>query len=417
MIQGIEQMLNRPVTDDWLFSAEMMSNPYPFYHRLRETAPIYWSERWQVWVLTRYADVSRAMRDERLSYHEKMNSFFDQLPAASQYDLEILNQHISSWLGHQDPPDHTRMRALVSKAFAPKLIHTMREQIEQTAADLLAEITPTQPFDLIHQFALPLPARTIAGILGVPPEDYPQFKTWTDRLVAFLGTARPVAEALNDARENLLALRDYVRQALAEHRRKPAHDLLSALIEAEEEGGKLTEDEMIGVCSGLFIAGQETTTNLIGNGVLALLNHRSQWEYLRQNPAAIPRAIEELLRYDSPVQRSWGIATTNFDFGGRQISTGQIVLKMLGAANRDPAQFAEPDTLDLIRQENRHLAFGYGIHFCVGAQLARLEGQIAFEALLKHFPALRLADSEPPEWHPNIAFRGLKALPVVQHHD
>jgi cytochrome P450 len=404
------------VTDDWLFGAEMLADPYPFYQRLRETAPVYWSERWQVWVLTRYTDVIHAMRDERLSYHEKMNSFFDQLPPSSQHDLELLNQHISSWLGHQDPPDHTRMRALIGKAFAPRLIHTMRERIERTANDLLADITPTQPFDLMQAFAIPLPAITIAGILGVPPQDYSRFKAWTDRLVAFLGSARPVTEALDETRENLLALRDYVRAALVEHRRHPANDLLSALIDAEEAGGKLTEDEIIGVCSGLFIAGQETTANLIGNGVFALLRQRQQWNYLLENPAALPTAVEELLRYDSPVQRSWGIATTDFDFGAHRIRAGQIVLKMLGAANRDPAQFAEPDSLNLLRQENRHLAFGYGIHFCLGAQLARLEGQIAFEALLRRFPNLRLADAEPPEWHPNMAFRGLKALPVVQEH-
>jgi cytochrome P450 len=406
--------LSLSTIDDWLFSPAMLANPYPFYRRLRETAPIYWSEKWQVWVLTRYADVAPAMRDERLSYHEKMNSFFSQLPDSSQHDLDMLNQHISGWLGHHDPPDHTRMRALISKAFAPRLIHAMRDRIEQTASELLAALESKECFDLIREFALPLPAITIAGILGVPPEDYPRFKGWTDRLVAFLGTARPVTEALDDARANLLALRDYVQEALAERRRQPANDLLSALIEAEEAGGKLTNDEIIGVCSGLFIAGQETTTNLIGTGVLALLNHGQQWEYLQANPAVLPTAVEELLRYDSPVQRSWGIATEDFYIGHHRIRTGQIVLKMLGAANRDPAQFADPDRLDLQRQENRHLAFGYGIHFCLGAQLARLEGQIAFAALLQQCPRLRLANDAPPEWYPNMAFRGLKALPVVK---
>src|SRR5687768_5385099 len=161
--------------DDWLFSPAMLADPYPFYRHLREAAPIYWSEKWQVWVLTRYADVAQAMRDERLSYHEKMNSFFNQLPASSQRDIDMLNQHISSWLGHHDPPDHTRMRALISKAFAPRLIHTMRGRTEQTASDLLAGIPSSESFDLIRDFALPLPAITIAGILGVPAEDYPRF--------------------------------------------------------------------------------------------------------------------------------------------------------------------------------------------------------------------------------------------------
>jgi hypothetical protein len=296
---------------------------------------------------------------------------------------------------------------LISKAFAPKLIPPMRERIERTANGLLEPINMAQCFDLMQEFAIPLPSITIAGILGVPPEDYSRFKAWTDRLVAFLGTARPILAALDDARENLLALRDYVRQSLKEHRRHPANDLLSALIDAEEAGGKLTEDEIIGVCSGLFIAGQETTTNLIGNGMLALLNHREQWEYLQTNPASVPTAVEELLRYDSPVQRSWGIARTDFDFGDHRIHQGQMVLKMLGAGNHDPAQFSEPDSLNV-------QAFGYGMHFCLGAQLARLEGQIAFETLLKRCPNLRLADDQPPDWHPNMAFRGLKALPVVQ---
>jgi cytochrome P450 len=227
-----------------------------------------------------------------------------------------------------------------------------------------------------------------------------------------MGSARAKPDATARAVDAVNGLSNYVRGIIADHRQNPRDNLISGLINAHEKDSKLTEEEIVGVCSGLFIAGHETTTNLLGNGMLALLRNRDQLVLLRKNSTLIATAVEELLRYDSPVQRSWGVAIADMEIGGKVIQKGELVLKMLGAANRDAQQFPNPDKLDITRKENRHLGFGYGIHFCLGAPLARIEGQIAINTLLRRLPALELA-TQTVEWHPNIAFRGLKSLPVV----
>lgn len=397
---------------DTLFSPEMVADPYPFYHYLQQEDPIHWNEHWQTWVLTRYEDVVPAMQDRRISYHEKMKPFLSGLPAHVTQEIDAVERHVSSWLGHADPPDHTRLRALINKAFVPRLIENMRPRIEAQVDRLIDAVEARGGMDLIADFAYPLPASIIAEMLGVPADDHHRFKRWTDDLVAFMGTARAQPETTARAADAVRGLSNYVRGIIVDHRANPRDDLISGLINAHEQANRLTEDEIVGVCSGLFIAGHETTTNLIGNGMLALLRNRDQIERLRQNPDLIVTAVEELLRYDSPVQRSWGVAVADIDMGGKRIQPGELVLKMLGAANRDARQFPEPDRLDITRKENRHLGFGYGFHFCLGAPLARVEGQIAINALLRRLPLLDLA-SPSVEWHPNIAFRGLKSLPVV----
>jgi cytochrome P450 len=266
--------------------------------------------------------------------------------------------------------------------------------------------------DLIHDFAYPLPAITIAEMLGVPPEARDQFKGWADDVVAFLGTGGAQLDILERGQQSVLALTEWLRNLIAQHRRQPKADLLSLLISAEEQGDVLSEMELVGICISLLTAGHETTTNLIGNGLLALLQHPAQQQQLQENPDLIVAATEELLRYNSPVQRNWRVIKENIELGGQQMSRGQLVFAMLGAANRDPAQFPDPDRLDFDRRENRHVAFGYGIHFCVGAPLARLEGQIAINTILHRLPGLRLVN-ERPVWLENMAFRGLKSLPVV----
>ncbi|MBC7810249.1 MAG: cytochrome P450 [Burkholderiales bacterium] len=392
----------------------MIADPYPYYHALQRDDPVHWNERLQIWVLTRYAEVAPAMRDERISYHEKMKPFLSKLPEALRLDLDEFERHVSTWLGHTDPPHHTRLRGLIHRAFVPRLMERMRLHIQTRVEGLInaVEAEGRGEMDVIWDFAYPLPASVIAEMLGVPAEDHQLFKHWTDDIVAFMGTARAQPDDAQRALNGVRGLSEYVRGVIAEHRQHPRETLISGLMSTDENGGQLSEDEIVGVCSGLFIAGHETTTNLIGNGMLALLRNRDQLEKLRDNPILIGGAVEELLRYDSPVQRSWGVALDDMEIGGKRIRAGELVLKMLGAANRDPEQFPDPDTLDIERGDNRHIAFGYGFHFCLGAPLARIEGQIAINTLLRRLPNIRLAAPDV-EWHPNIAFRGLKSLPVT----
>jgi cytochrome P450 len=289
----------------------------------------------------------------------------------------------------------------------------MRPRVQQVVDDLLDAVCGDGRMDAIADFAYPLPAIVIAETLGVPPADRDQFKRSADAIVSFLGSGRAVAEHARHAQRSYLALAENLLQPLIEERRRaPRADLISALIAAEGGGDGLSAEELTAMCVSFLTAGHETTTNLIGNGLLALLRHPAELRRLRDDPGLISTAVEELLRYDSPVQRQWRLASEELEIRGQPIAAGELVIQMLGAANRDPAQFPEPDRLDLGRQENRHVAFGNGVHFCLGAPLARVEGQVAFATLLRRLPDLALAHEEL-EWHPNMAFRGLKALPVV----
>ena len=402
-----------PAIDDLLHASGFFTNPYPVYHQIRSEDPVYWSETWNCWILTRYADVVAVLRDPRcFSSAGRITLFLNQLPEEARATLRPLDEHFSVQMVFQDPPDHTRLRGLVNKAFTSRVVEAIRPQIQTTVDVLLDAVQPSRQMDLIHDFAYPLPAITIAEMLGVPPEARDQFKQWADDVVAFLGTGRAKLDVLDLGQRSVLALTDWLRELIAQRRYSPKADLLNLLIATEEQGDGLGEAELIGICISLLTAGHETTTNLIGNGLLALLQHPAQRQQLQHNPDLIVTAVEELLRYDSPVQRNWRVVKEELQLGGKQISRGQLVFAMLGAANRDPAQFPDPDRLDFHRRDNRHVAFGYGIHFCVGAPLARLEGQIAINTILRRLPGLRLAN-EAPVWLENMAFRGLKSLPVV----
>jgi hypothetical protein len=266
--------------------------------------------------------------------------------------------------------------------------------------------------DIIRDFAYPLPIIVISELLGIPAEDRVQFKQWSDDFIGFVAAGRPTSERAQQAEQSLLAMAAYFREIAAERRRRPQNDLISGLIAAEEHGQRLSEGELLAMCNSLLAGGHETTTNLFGNGLLALLRHPDQLRELRQTPALTTGAVEELLRYDSPVQRLERFATQDFELGGHRIQAGQRLWPMLGAANRDPAQFPQPDRLDIRRQPNPHLTFAHGIHFCVGAPLARLEGQIGFATLLRRFQRLELGDGAL-HWRAILAHRGLESLPVA----
>jgi cytochrome P450 len=382
-----------------------VADPYPTYRRLRAEDPVHHSPL-GFWVLTRYDDVIAALRDPRLAKEAiaawVAARFGAPMPALG---LSMLDR---------DPPDHTRLRGLVSKAFTPRVVEGLRPHIQQIVDGLLDRAEDAGALDLIEGFAYPLPVIVICEMLGVPVADHERFKGWSLDIArgldsALLPTDSDVPRRSMAART---ALADYFRELIARRRAAPRADLLSGLIAAEEAGDKLSENELLATCILLLIAGHETTVNLIGNGTLALLRHPDQLRLLRENPGLIGSAIEELLRFDGPVQRTARIPSEDVLIAGHTIARGEMVMPFIGAADRDPAQFPDPDRLDITRTDNRHIAFGWGIHFCLGAPLARIEGQIAIGTLVRRLPKLALA-TEAPEFRQSLTLRGLASLPVT----
>jgi pimeloyl-[acyl-carrier protein] synthase len=385
---------------------EFIADPYPTYHRLRAEDPVHLSPR-GFWVLTRYEDVVLALRDPRLA-KEAILAF-----VAARYGVDVPPGVGLSMLD-RDPPDHTRLRGLVSKAFTPRVVEGLRPHIQEIVDRLLDDVVGAGSMDLIEEFAYPLPVIVICEMLGVPVEDRERFKNWSDDIARGLDAVMlpPGSEVSRRSTASRHALGQYFRELIAKRRASPRGDVLSALIAAEEAGDKLSEDELLSTCVLLLIAGHETTVNLIGNGTLALLRHPGELRRLRENPGLIGGAVEELLRYDGPVQRTARMPSSDITIGGRTIAKGEMVMTFIGAADRDPAQFPDPDRLDITRTDNRHIAFGWGIHFCLGAPLARVEGQIAINTLVQRLPKLALA-TERPEHRESLTLRGLKSLPVT----
>jgi cytochrome P450 len=384
---------------------EFVVDPYPTYHRLRAEDPVHHSPL-GFWVLTRYADVIAMLRDPRL-IKEPIAAF-----VAARFGMAVPPGLGLSMLD-RDPPDHTRLRGLVSKAFTPKALESLRPHIQGIVDGLLAKVEGRGEMDLIEEFAYPLPVRVICEMLGVPVADHERFKQWGLDIARGLDAIMlpPDSEVAQRSMAGRRALAAYFRELIAERRAAPREDMLSALIAAEEAGDKLNEDELMATCLLLLVAGHETTVNLIGNGSLALLRHPAELRKLRDNPGLITSAVEELLRFDGPVQRTARIPSEDITIGDHTIPKGEMVMPFLGAADRDPAQFPDPDCLDITRGDNRHIAFGMGIHFCLGAPLARMEGQIAINTMLQRLPKLALA-IDKPEYRQSLTLRGLQALPV-----
>jgi pimeloyl-[acyl-carrier protein] synthase len=383
---------------------EFIEDPYPTYHLLRSEEPVHHNPL-GFWVLTRYDDVVAALRDPRL-VKEPIAAFVAARTGAPAPagGLSMLDR---------DPPDHTRLRGLVNKAFTPRVVEKLRPDIQDIVDSLLAKVQDTHSMDLMEEFAFPIPVIVICQMLGVPVEDRERFKKWGLDIARGLDSIMlpPDSDVVRRSTQARQELAEYFRQLIAQRRRSPREDLLSGLIAAEEAGDKLSETELLATCVLLLVAGHETTVNLIGNGTLALLRHPEQLRRLREEPGLIGSAIEELLRYDGPVQRTARIPSEDITIAGSTIPKCDMVLPFIGAADRDPAQFPDPDRLDLGRTDNRHIAFGWGIHFCIGAPLARVEGQIAISSLVRKLPKLALA-TEKPEHRLSLTLRGLKTLPV-----
>lgn len=401
--------MSEPVTEI-LFNPllpEFHADPYPFYRTLREKEPVHQTPM-GFWVLTRYDDCVAVLRDQRFGREE-----FQQM-LSSVYGDDSEKPALPRSMLFRDPPDHTRLRALVSKAFTPRMIETMRDHIQEIVDRLLDRVQDAGRMDVMEDLAYPLPVTVICEMLGVPLDDHASIRAWSADIARSLDAiGLPSDQAIVErGRVSRRALADYFRRLVPERRARPQQDLLSGLIAAEEQGDKLSSDEVIAMCLLLFIAGHETTVNLIGNGTLALLRHPDQLRRLQREPGLIANGVEELLRYDSPVQRTARITNTDAEVAGQPMPRGTMVITALGAANRDPAQFADPDVLDVGRKDPRHISFGFGIHFCLGAPLARVEGQVALGTLLRRLPRLQLAEATP-EWRESSVLRGLKRLNVT----
>ncbi len=378
-----------------------VADPYPFYDRLRAAAPVYRDEQSGAWVVTGYADVAAMLRDTR---------FVAQKPMFNEPELERLQQISERWMVLLDPPAHTRLRRLVNVAFTPRIVGNLGPHIEQLVSQMLERVYPDGSMELIEDLAFPLPVTVIAHMLGVPADRHADFKRWSEAL-AILSEPPGVAdfEALVETNEAMVEFTDYFRELVNDKCHAPGEDLLSAMISAEEQGERLSLDDLIANAVLLLFAGHETTVNLIANGVYCLLRHPEQLALLRQNPGGIKGAVEEFLRFESPIQTTSREVADDLTWGGQTMRQGDIVLLVLGAANRDPQQFIDPDRFDITRADNRHLAFGAGVHFCVGAPLSRLEAQMAIPALLRRMPQLRLAEG-PLEWRPLESWRGFTKL-------
>jgi cytochrome P450 len=390
---------------------EFRENPYALYAQMRGEDPVYRSSQ-GLWYLTRYVDVEAALHDLRLSNDQDRLSYALAGRKGSLERLSRLGQRLGRTMINTDPPDHTRLRKLTNKAFTARRVQDLRPRIQAIVSELLdAAIAAGPTMDLIAALAYPLPITVICELLGVPHRDRERVRAWSRRLVD-QATPDLTEDGLARIEQAMEEFEDYLRDLIHQRRVTPADDILSALVTAQERGDQLSDDELLSTCFLLLVAGHETTVNLIGNGTLALLRHPDQLRRLQQDPTLIRSAVEELLRYDSPAQIVGRIVTERMQIGERMLSDGDLVFPVLGAANHDPDRFDDPDRLDLGRSNNRHVSFGNGPHFCLGAPLARLEAEIALSTLVRRVPALRL-DTETPEWRPNPFLRGLETLPVA----
>ena len=397
--------------DERLTSRDHAQNPYPTFHLLRRHDPVYWSEPWGCWLLTRYDDIVATLANPKQFTSVGRFTPTMSLPEPLKRQIRPLERHYTRGLINVDPPDHTRIRHLVQKAFSTRTVSTMADYVSDIVERLLDAVEPAGEIDVIRDLSYPLPITVIAELMGVPVTDHEKLKRWSGRIVEFMATPKPAPEVLLSSQDALVSLQDYFKSIYKQRRVAPRNDLISMLVEVEESGDRLTEEEMVSTCVTILIGGHETTTYLISSGMLALMQHPDEMRKLERRPELAAIAVEEMLRYESPFQRNRRIATEDVEVGGRRIKKGQLLVQMMGAANRDPDVFPNPDVFDIERHPNRHLSFGYGPHFCLGAPLARLEAPIAINAMLRRLPRMEIATDELV-WN-NAVFRGLQRLPVT----
>jgi len=395
-------------------SNDFLQNPHGELAKLRQISPVLWSPKGNQWLITGYEEAVKILRSK--TAHKRMAPIQPRCPFA-QFGLRLAELHPirSNMILHQDPPEHTRLRSLVNSAFAPKVVTNLIASTKETAAGLILEIEAKNKHscDLISQYAFPLPVTVISNLLGVHSGDRDKFHTWSNNLTPNLDM-KMNPRKLWRAQQASSHLLNYFKILIKERRQDPREDLLSALLKVESQNdGRLSQTELLANLLLMLIAGHETTVNLIGNGTHALLSHPEQLTLLRSKPELLENTIEEILRYQSPVQMVRRFAHENIEVGGQTIRTGDLILVLLGACNRDPRQFAQPDSFDISRPEIKHLAFSMGIHFCLGAELARMEGKVALEAIFNSFPHLATQNGASLVYKRPFALRGLAALPVT----
>jgi cytochrome P450 len=389
-----------------------LADPFPLYRRLRDEDPAHWSPRLKAWVLTRYHDVKAVCLDAGGMSSDRLAPFFASMPTPEQQKIGSIIRYLSLWMVFHDAPDHTRLRRLTSRVFHAKAMHAMRPNVEQIVDWLIGRIGERSEIDFVADFAGPLPALVIMDMLGVPREDLALIKRLSDEVALFIGSARASAEKYAVAEAATHDMADYFRGMIAARRAQPRADLLSELIgTADEQGDRLSEDELVATCILLLFAGHETTTNHLANGMLALLRFPDQMAKLRARPALAAAAVEELLRYDGPSGAQVRVVRESRQLHGKTLAAGDRVFIMLNAANRDERAYPDPDVLDIERDGVPHLTFGFGNHICLGFPLARLEGQVAFPALLAGFGGIEALPARL-EWLNSPVFRGVKALPL-----
>jgi cytochrome P450 len=388
----------------------VVADPFPVYRRLQHDDPAHWSRGLKAWVLTRYDDVKRVCLDLRMS-SDRLRPFFRTLPSTEAARMAELIRILTLWMVFRDPPEHTRLRRLASRVFHVRSIHALRPNVEALTAWLLERIGDREDFDFIAEFAGPLPALVIMDMLGVPRGELERLKRLSDEMALFVGSARETPDKYGRAEAATHEMADIFRALIGARRSVPQRDLLSELVHLEDDGERLSDDELVATCVLLLFAGHETTTHHITNGLAALLRFPGELEKLRANPALAPAAVEELLRYDGPIGAQVRIVQEPQAFHGREFRPGERVFLMMNAANRDPRAYDEPDRVDLARHGVPHLTFGYGAHICLGFPLARLEGQIALPAILKRWRHIE-PTRERLEWMDSMVLRGMKAFPI-----
>ncbi|WP_437285407.1 cytochrome P450 [Sorangium sp. So ce406] len=378
---------------------------------MRTEDPVYWDPQLNVYCLTRYEDVQLILRDPRFSA-ERVDYYISGVPALLRQKLKRYDEFISHWMVLADPPRHTRLRSLVARAFTPQVVEGLRPLVQRVADEMIDAASARGRMDLIGDLAYPLPGVVIGRLLRISPADTERLKGWSDALFRLLGAPVPDEETIEIGHQGVVGFEEFLRDLIAERRAHPGDDVLSRLLLAEEQGSMLSDAELISTCALLLASGHETTTHLIGNGALALINNPDQMQMLREDPRLIDRAVEEILRYSGVGYQSSRRAREDVEIRGVRIEAGQIAFGFLLAANRDPDRFPDPERMDILRKDTRHVGFGGGIHFCLGAQLARVQAQVVLNTIVQRLPDLAIAEPRL-EWIPSFLVRGLRALPVT----
>jgi cytochrome P450 len=391
---------------------EFLRDPFPTYRRMREDDPVHWSPRLKSWVLTRYDDCKAVLQDKEVS-SDRLRPFFATLPGPEAARIGQIVRYLTHWMVFRDPPEHTRLRRLASKVFHLQSMNAMRPVAEELAQRLLERIGARREIDFVADFAGPLPALVIMAMLGVPKEELAKVKRMSDEMALFIGSSRMSGEKYDVAERATKEMAGFFLELIQDRKKNAREDLLSQLVNLEDEGDRLTEDELVATCILLLFAGHETTTNHIANGLLSLLRFPQEYDLLKKSPELAPRAIEELLRYDGPSGAQVRIVKVEQEMRGRRLKPGDRVFMMLNAANRDPETYEQPDRLHLARGGPAHLTFGFGMHICLGFPLARMEGQVALPAVLRHWREIALTVPEARlEWLNSMVFRGMTSLPL-----